>query len=224
MLQMMKKISVFAGLVLALVSSFSAGAEEKALADRTVKVEQFAKINLGGTFDVEYEMTDGDAYVVVYAPEKALDKLDVRVKNGELSINVDKGLIRVNLNMKVKVKAYSRTLNEVVLSGACDFGCEKGIDTDSFKAQVNGAGGLKVNNLDADDARLVIAGAGSIEASDIDVGNLEVKISGAGDAKVEGCATNAKIVVSGAGNADIQKLDVSGNLETRMSGIGAIKR
>mgnify|MGYP003319157869 CR=1 FL=1 len=224
MLQMMKKISVFAGLVLALSGSVSAGAEEKALADRTVKVEQFSKINLGGTFDVEYEMTDGDAYVVVYAPEKALDKLDVRVKNGELSINVDKGLIRVNLNMKVKVKAYSRTLNEVVLSGACDFECEKGIDTDTFKAQVNGTGELKVNNLDAEDAKLVIAGAGSIEADDIDVENLEVKISGAGDAEVEGDARNAKIIVSGVGSADIHKLNVLGNLETKMSGIGSIKR
>ena len=220
----MKKILLFAGMLLALISSVSAGAEERAIADKTFKVDQFTKINLGGTFNVEYEMTDGDAYVVVYAPQKALDKLDVRVKNGELSVSVDKGLFRVNLNFNVKIKAYSRKLNEVVLSGACDFECEKGINTDVFKAQVNGTGNLEINNLDADDAKLVIAGAGSIKADDIDVENLEVKISGAGDAKVEGDAKNAVIVVSGAGSADIQKLKVLGNLETRMSGIGAINR
>ena len=220
----MKRISVFAGLVLALMCSVSARAEEKVLVDKTFKVDQFTRINLGGAFDVEYEMTDGDAYVVVTATQKVVDKLDVRVKDGELSVNVDKGLLRVNLNFNVKIKAYSRKLNEVVLAGACNFECEKGIDTDTFKAQVNGAGELKVNNLDAEDAKLVIAGAGNIEADDIDVENLEVKISGAGDAEVEGDARNARVIVSGAGSADIRKLNVLGNLETKMSGIGAIKR
>ena len=222
----MKKFILTVGVALvAFASVFAASPEDdRGYVTETFKVEQFDGIVLGGAFDVQYEVTEGDPYVEVTAPKKLMDNLDVRVKKGDLKIDLEKGFIRLNLNGNVKVKACSRTLKKVELSGAGEFSCTTGIETDSLVARVNGAGGLNIKGLVASKASLSIAGAGGIEAEEIDVEDLEVRISGAGDATIKGEAAKANITVSGTGGADITELKVSESLETKMAGIGKIKK
>lgn len=220
----MKKFLLSAGMMLAIACTFAGAQNESEFKTATFNVEQFDKINLGGAYEVEYEMTEGDAYVEVSGPQKILDILDVRVKNGELKIDVDKKLIKVNLNGNVKVKAFSKTLSSVQLAGACNFSCDKGLMTDNFEAQLSGTGNIEIVGLDALAAKLAISGAGNIKVKELEADDLDVRISGAGSATLTGEAKKAVVNVSGAGGADIRDLTITESLDTKMAGIGKIKR
>lgn len=220
----MKKILLSAGIMLAVACTFAAAQDESEFKTATFQVEQFDKIDLGGAYHVEYEMTDGDAYVEVSAPERLIEILDVRVKDGKLKIDLEKRLLNVNINSNVKVKAYSKTLTSVQLAGACYFNCENGIDTEDFEVQISGAGDININGLDAFNAKVSIAGAGGITVKGLDVDNLDMRLSGAGSATLAGEAKKAVVNVSGTGGADIRDLKVTESLDTKMAGIGRIKK
>ncbi|MCQ2149624.1 MAG: DUF2807 domain-containing protein [Bacteroidales bacterium] len=224
----MKKLMLAASLMLAVASPWGKADNDDNRQKKTFTVENFDSITLDGAYEIDYEMTEGDPYVVIIAPPKVLGRLEPQVKNGEMKIkrvDSEKKVIgvNVNLNTNVTVKAFSKTLKSVSLSGTGDFECENGFETETFVAKVSGAGSIDIKRLCADDVKVTVSGIGDVDLENMDCGKVDVTISGAGDAELSGNVTDVVVKISGTGNADFTELTYE-SLESKISGIGKIKK
>lgn len=196
----MKKLSLFAGLLLISVSIFSQQVNDPNAVVREAK--DFTGISVSSSFDVYLSQGGTEAVAVSAAEEKFRDRISVEVKAGILYIGYDsKGLNWGSGNKKLKAYISFKQIDKLKISGACDV----------FITGVLKADNLVVNQSGASDLK------GKVE-----VNKMTVDLSGASDITISGTA--AQLAVEASGASDFRGYDL--NTETcdaRASGASDIK-
>ena len=182
---------------------------------RTLDLDSFDEIDIGGAFDVY--VTFGDKQEVdVTIDDNLWDNLEADVKSGTLYLDWDKSCSPDN---DCQVRLVLPSLKEVAIHGAGNVEIED-FRGDEFTYALSGAGNLLMDG-EVDDLEIKISGAGEADTRDLRARNVKVSISGAGNAEVY-ASESLRGRVSGVGN-----LSYWGDPEdrdTRVSGLGNIKR
>ena len=125
-----------------------------------------------------------------------------------------------NLDTMV-IRVHAPSLRSVNLGGAAQFSAMEGIEAETFKLSLSGAGDVEINGLDAASVDVNLAGAAKIRLDGLDSQELSISISGAGDGVISGRTDHADARISGAGKIDLKGLEVD-ELTTSVSGAGRI--
>lgn len=200
------------------------GEEAKATgkgAERSYQVGDFQRVSLAGSHDVV--VTVGDAASVrAVGDAEALDRLEIRVDNGELILRDRKrdGLFWGSNKHKATIYVTAPALAAAAVAGSGDMKIDR-VQGDSFKAAVAGSGDIEIAQIQVDEAKFSIAGSGDIKAAgtaqrtkasiagsgDIDIGGVQVRtasvsIAGSGDVRIHASET-ANVSIVGSGNVEV---------------------
>lgn len=189
----------------------------------TYTVPQFTGIEAHIAADIIYNMTGGDPTVTVEAPENYLEHLVFDVEDGVLKVEFDDNR-KYSSSSKIRITASSATLESLTISGAGDFKSLAGIDAESMKVVIIGAGDVDIDGLRCTgDVEVSVSGAGDIDMRGLSCRNAKVVVTGAGDVDLAGKADSADLSIAGAGDIDIRELDVE-NVSSSVAGVGKIRR
>lgn len=223
----MKRIIIIAAVALVAIAAIAssklsgstANAEpaDKVYISKDFPVTDFIELEVKVPADIKYET--GAPYCHVEGSSGIIDKLDIKVAGNRLTISTDR---KFKIN-KLDIVLSSSTLRNLNLNGACDFECERGFETESFKAVCNGAADVSIDNLIAGDVKININGAGDIELENLSAQKTDVQINGAGDVSLSGSSKDVKAVINGAGDVDVKELRYD-TISASTNGVGRIER
>lgn len=223
----MKRIIIIAAVALVAIAAIAssklsgstANAEpaDKVYISKDFPVTDFIELEVNVPADIKYET--GAPYCHVEGSSGIIDKLDIKVAGNRLTISTDR---KFKIN-KLDIVLSSSTLRNLNLNGACDFECERGFETESFKAVCNGAADVSIDNLIAGDVKININGAGDIELENLSAQKTDVQINGAGDVSLSGSSKDVKAVINGAGDVDVKELRYD-TISASTNGVGRIER
>ncbi len=183
-------------------------------------VGDYDAIGLAGWFDVDL-VAGNEGKITLEGESNLLEHIETEVKNGKLTIKVEKG---INLKPSswengIKITVPIESINSVVLSGSGDIVGKTTIKTNSFKTAMSGSGDITLD-VESDSVDVSMSGSGDITLSGT-TNSFDVTISGSGDVKAYALeANNVNATVSGS--ADI-KVTAKKMLKARVSGSGDIR-
>jgi hypothetical protein len=157
---------------------------------RDFPVGAFQKVALEGSHDVV--VTVGGTPSVRAEGDKAMiDRLDIRVENGELKIASRRGDGGWQWN-------FGGSHHHVIVY----------VTAPSLAAAtVAGSGDMKIDKVNGNDFSATIGGSGDMQIGDVQAGQAHFAVTGSGDMKAAGKAQQATISVAGSGDV------VAGGLE-----------
>jgi len=181
-------------------------------------LKDFTQMLITGSATVEY-VQDSVYSVSVEDSEKALEDLDIKVKEGTLVVGKkdksdDRHIFIGTINGQYKVTVHSPELVAVTVAGAGEFKSEK-IAYNTLQIQVNGSGDIDVKEFEGNSLKAQVAGSGDINLGAKNVAETEIAIAGSGDinANFTDCGT-VKANIAGSGD-----ITLSGNVEKVETGI-----
>jgi len=193
---------------------------------RDYALSGFERIRLAGSHDVV--VTVGPAAAVsAEGDQRTLDRLEIKVENGELRIGSKKRngwFSGENRSRGVTIRVTLPKLAAASIAGSGDMRIDK-VEGDRFGGEIAGSGDMEIAALKVGAADFSIAGSGGVTAR----GSAEsssISIAGSGDVDTAGLtARTAKISVMGSGNVSAnvsESADVSvmGSGDVEMSGAG----
>lgn len=185
---------------------------------RILPVAPFDAVDFGMACKVEY--LPGDNSLEVKTHENLFRLLNFEVDDtGVLKLTQDNYNVR-NLDTMV-IRVHAPSLRSVNLGGAAQFSAMEGMEAETFKLSLSGAGDVEINGLDAASVDVDLAGAAKIRLEGLDSQELSISISGAGDGVISGRTDHADARIRGAGKLDLKGLEVD-ELTTSVSGAGRI--
>lgn len=189
--------------------------------ERSYQVGDFQRVSLAGANDVIVTV-GGAASVRAVGDSEALDKLEIRVADGELIVGNrnQKGWSWSSGKHKATIYVTMPSLTAASVAGSGDLEVDR-VEGDRFQGAITGAGdltlaALKVGEADfsiagsggikavgsSDKAKVSIAGSGSVSADGFQATDANVSIAGSGSASLKATAT-ASVMILGSGSADI---------------------
>ncbi len=182
-------------------------------------VGAYDAIGLSGWFDVDL-VAGNEGEIILEGESNLLEYIKTEVKNGKLSIKVEKGY-----NLKpsswedgIRITVPIESVNAIALSGSGDIVGKTTIKTNNFKTAMSGSGDISLD-VEASTIDASMSGSGDITLNG-STRDFEATISGSGDIKAYGLeADNVDATVSGS--ADI-KVTANKMLKARVSGSGDI--
>jgi hypothetical protein len=216
---MIRKAILMAGVMLLAACNDSAGAEadeaegKGPAVKRDYQVAAFTSVSLGGSHDVI--VTVGGAQSVrAEGPADYLDRLEIKVDNGDLQIGAKKNdwSLSVRRNRPhVTVYVTVPALSAASIGGAGDMKIDR-VQGERFAASIAGSGDMQIGNLAARELAVEIAGSGGVAAKG-SAGNAAISIAGSGDVDAGGVESKtANISIVGSGNVSLratEKADIS---------------
>lgn len=185
---------------------------------RILPVAPFDAVDFGMACKVEY--LPGDNSLEVKTHENLFRLLNFEVDDtGVLKLTQDNYNVR-NLDTMV-IRVHAPSLRSVNLGGAAQFSAMEGMEAETFKLSLSGAGDVEINGLDAASVDVNLSGAAKIRLDGLDSQELSISISGAGDGVISGRTDHADARIRGAGKLDLKGLEVD-ELTTSVSGAGRI--
>jgi hypothetical protein len=213
----------------------TAGRDDGPVASRSFQLSGFERVTLAGADEVRVT-TGGDFTVRAEGPSATLEKLDLRVEDGELIVDrIKERRWGLNLDRGATVHVTMPRATAVRITGAGDMTLDRG--SGDFSGAITGAGDLAVGSIYAERVRLDLAGtgdiavagstrmlnasvsgAGSIRAVDLVAASGRVRLTGVGgiEARIDG---PADVELSGVGSAD---LGPNSQCRVRRSGVGSV--
>ncbi len=176
-------------------------------------------ITVAGWFDVE--LVDGpEGKLTLKGEENLLEYIETEVKDGKLTIKVEKGIDLSPSTWKegIFITVPVESVNSVTLSGSGDIVGKKKIKAATFDTNISGSGNITLN-MDAESVSATVSGSGDINLNGRTT-DLNVQVSGSGDVKAYDLeADNVNVSVSGS--ADV-KVTANETLKARVSGSGDV--
>lgn len=193
----------------------SANAQNKT-ENRTIG--SFSKIDAKGSSKIVLVSSDSNT-LTVEGDEKALKYFVTEVKGNTLNIYFDN---KKNLNLKgsVTVKVPVKKLEEVNLSGSGNISSDTTLDSDNFKASVDGSGKIELN-VKTGKAIAELNGSGKIELH-LDATKANATLNGSGKITLKGKTESFLGEVHGSGELNASEL-VSATTEANVHGSGNLK-
>jgi hypothetical protein len=195
-------------------------ADEASAGDtRSFSVRGFDRVSLRGSDNVVVRVGAAES-VTATGPDDVLDKLEVKVVDGELRIGREK---RWNLGWSRSSKPATITVTLPRIRGASVAGSgDMQVDraqAATFAGSIAGSGNLAIAALQADVASLSIAGSGDASISG-QTKSLAVSIAGSGNLQAQGLkAERAKISIAGSGDV---RAHVTGDADVSIVGSGDV--
>lgn len=164
------------------------------------QVGTFKAIGVSGPFEVT--LTNGTPGAIrLEGSSNVRDKIETKVKEGELIIKFKNYKIASRMNSKIRIEVPIQTISSVKLSGS-------GRIISDFK--------IKTNTM-----HTALSGSGKIAIS-VTAENLKGKLSGSGKIELKGAAENTSLQLSGSGRITASALE-SQEAEVKISGSGRIE-
>ena len=203
-------------------------------------VGEYDGIGVSGWFDVE--LIDGkEGRLTLKGEENLLEHIVTEVKNGKLSIKVEKGynLKPSSWDDGILIIVPVESINSISLSGSGDIVGKTTLKASNFNTAMSGSGDItldvEVRSLTASmsgsgditlsgntaDFNATISGSGDIKAYELDADNVDATVSGSADIKVT-AKKMLKARVSGSG--DISYRGNPEKVDTKTSGSGDITK
>ena len=183
-------------LAVALAAPVQAGEPIKGsgkLETRTLKLETFHKIDLGGAFDVT--VTIGKTQKVeITIDDNLWDNLDAEVEDGTLDLEWDKSC---QPSDHCTVRITMAALDEFTLHGAgnVDIG---GLDGQSLVFYLRGAGDVTLDGK-VKELEIFLTGAGNCDARKLQAEDVAIVLSGVGNCETY-AGKSIDVQVTGVGN------------------------
>jgi hypothetical protein len=179
--------------------------------------EPFDRITLAGPDNIVFT-TEGEHAVSASGDEKALEKLQYRVRDGELRIRRKKSNFSFGDSGEATIKVSAPALRALALAGS---------------------GSARVDRMEGDEIELSIAGSGDADVAQLKARKLDGAIAGSGSLKLAGSADSADISIAGSGSVlgerfSSQAVDISiagsgdvtmasdGNVDASLMGSGDV--
>lgn len=182
---------------------------------RSFAASDFSTIEVIGPDNVDVKQ--GAAFSVrAEGDPKALDDLEITVRNGELRIGrKDRGWGWNQSSGAVRIAVTLPRLTGASITGSGDLIADKG--EGDFDAELTGSGNLTIGALSGGAVDLQATGSGDIKVAGTAT-RLDAEITGSGDIAGEGLtATSAKIRIMGSG--DVRAV-VKGDADVSIMGSG----
>lgn len=182
-------------------------------------VGEYDAIGLAGWFDVDL-VSGKEGEIKLEGESNLLEHIITEVKNGKLSIKVEKGynLKPSSWDDGIRIIVPIESIDAIALSGSGDIVGKTTIKTDEFRTAMSGSGDITLE-IEANSVDASMSGSGDITLNG-STRDFEATISGSGDIKAYGLeADNVEAVVSGS--ADI-RVTATKMLKARVSGSGDI--
>lgn len=203
-------------------------------------VGEYDAIGLSGWFDVDLVAgTEGE--IKLEGESNLLEYIRTEVKNGKLSIKVEKGY-----NLKpsswedgIRITVPVESVNAIALSGSGDIVGKTTIKSNNFKTAMSGSGDItldvEASTIDASmsgsgditlngstrDFEATISGSGDIKAYGLEADNVDATVSGSADIKV---TANKMLTARVSGSGDISYRGNPEKVDTKASGSGDISK
>lgn len=170
---------------------------------KSIRVDNFQKINVAGSPDVTFTQKAGRPMVEVYTSDNIIDLLEIKVKNNALYIGFKKN-VSVSYK-KLEIRVSAENLNGISVAGSGDVFLSNGLQTnDDLSIHVAGSGNIEGSNIKCANMKVSVAGSGDIKASGITCNNLKASIAGSGDMELKGVtAISTEASVAGSGTATL---------------------
>jgi hypothetical protein len=179
-------------------------------------VETFDAIEVGGAFVVVVHVDPAAAQrVEVSGDDNIVAKVATTVAVGELDIQLEHGMVRPKLPMKVEV--WLPSLTGLEASGASNITVE-GLHGERFELELSGASESTLQGR-VDRFEVDSSGASDLDARELHAKIVELELSGAGDADVF-ASDRLDAAVSGAG--DVHYFGDPKEVKQNVSGAGSI--
>jgi hypothetical protein len=180
------------------------------MAQRTYEVGTFDSVSLGGHHNVI--MSVGPAPSVrAEGPTAELDRLDIKVEDGDLHIRTKKDRDWFGSRRRrgpVTVYVTTPALSAASIGGSGDMRIDQ-VEGASFAASIEGSGDMQIGSLQVGEADFSVAGSGGIRAA----GSAEqtsVSIAGSGDVALDGLETrHASVSIVGSGDVGVRAMETA---------------
>lgn len=182
----------------------------------------FQRVALAGSTDVVVSV-GGAASVRAEGDKAAVDRLDIKVDNGELTIGT-KQHEGWNWNFgghrHIVVYVTMPSLAGVSIAGSGDMKIDK-VAANDFDASITGSGDLAIDTLQGAQTRfnitgsgdftgsgkvqqasITVAGSGDFKAGGLEIGNATVSVIGSGDVTAK-ATQSADVTVAGSGDVTL---------------------
>jgi hypothetical protein len=186
-------------------------------------LNNFDAVDFGGTLKVKIKQSN--TYSIKFVAEKAKDlaDLEVKVKNGELSIGYNSSgwsIFGSNNHGNVNVYITMPQLESLDISGASHLDVYPFENIEKLNVNISGAAKAKLS-IDAHDVNVDASGASHIEILGW-VDDISVDISGASHFKAKDADVgNARVDAGGASHASFGKVNT---LKSETSGASHVSR
>ena len=197
------------------------GEEAKATgkgAERSYQVGDFQRVSLAGSHDVV--VTVGDAASVrAVGDAEALDRLEIRVDNGELILRDRNrsGFSWGSNKHKATIYVTAPALAAAAVAGSGDMKIDR-IEGETFEAAISGSGDLDLAAVKVRDASFSVAGSGGLKARG-SAQTARVSIAGSGEMEAKGFQTaDLNLSIAGSGSAELR---ATGNASVSILGSGS---
>lgn len=170
----------------------------KTYVTKDVRVDDFTKVEMAGSFDVVYTQEPGRPKVEIYAPDNIVNLLDVYVKGSTLHLGFKKNY-RITYN-KLQIRLSSAMLEGVSLSGSGSFSLPEELKVRELNLAVTGSGELVVNRAVCTRLNTSVTGSGTLSGRDIVCTSLEGSITGSGDVELSSLLASSRLSVSVTGS------------------------
>lgn len=215
----MPRLTFAAAVAVLLAGCGAVHAEEGPMGTRSFDVRGFDRVSLRGSDNVVVRVGAAES-VSATGPEKILERLDIKVVNGELRVGREKhfGLGWSSEGKPTVITVTLPSLRGASVAGSGDMQVDKAQAT-SFDASVAGSGNLSIALLQADAASIDIAGSGDASVSG-QARSIDVSVAGSGNLAAQDLKSErAKISIAGSGNVRTQ---VSGEADVSIVGSGDV--
>ncbi|HEY9542796.1 GIN domain-containing protein [Prevotella sp.] len=182
---------------------------------RIVKIANFEKIALTGSYDIVY--TQADKYSVeVTGPERLVKEVRFSLSQGTLNVRSNdklfsggkfrffSGVFSSGRDNNVVIKISSPDLIAATVTGSGSFVAPQLVDTDHLELAVTGSGDMVFNNVICDSYVAKVTGSGDLEIKKIVAQRAELSLLGSGDLSVsQHGVKQTKASLRGSGDLDL---------------------
>ncbi len=159
-------------------------------------------VRTDSTVDVEVEVADGPAAVVVLAPDGDHDSVKTEVVDGVLVVSSASGAYgsrSVQVRMPALARAGSTALGDIDIHG---------LRGPSLELRVEGSGNATVEGS-VDRLLVTLAGMGDVRATGLSGTEVVFRSDGSGDGELGGRIVTLDATTSSMGDLDVQGLDAT---------------
>jgi hypothetical protein len=196
------------------------GDDKRGSGGRDFQVGAFDRVSLGGSHNVIVKV-GGAPGVRAEGDLAVIDRLDIHVTDGELSIGTKEGF---SLGWKshhkpVTIFVTAPKLAAASIGGSGDMQIDR-VSGERFAASIGGSGDMDIGTLEVRDARFSVAGSGAIRARGR-AETSEVSIAGSGDVGLgEFEVQRARVSVVGSGDVQARAMQTA---EVSIAGSGDVE-
>lgn len=159
-------------------------------------VEPFESIEIGGAFELIVHVDPSATQrVEVSGDDNIVPEVTTKVSAGELDVQIENGIVRPKLDLRVEI--WVPSLTKLEASGASDITIE-GLHGESFELDLSGASETNLRGA-VDRFEVDSSGASDLDARELHAKVVALELSGAGNAEVW-ASDRLDADVSGAGN------------------------